>query len=71
MKLVLVDVIQITTQITDNKLNDSNFLKWCKIVCLYLWSIGKASHLTSEPPPTRDRWLQDDARFFLQIKELY
>ncbi|XP_071714909.1 uncharacterized protein [Rutidosis leptorrhynchoides] len=55
----LSEIIPIAARLTDNKLNGSNKLR----------SMGKASHLTSEPlnDDTRDLWLQNDARLFLQI----
>lgn len=47
---VVAGVIPITTRITESKLNDSNFFEWSKIIRVYLRNIGKASHLTSDPP---------------------
>lgn len=64
----MIDVIPIVTRITHNKLYDSNFFEWSKMVRVYLRSIGKASHLTSDPPDdVKEQWLQDDAKLFLQI----
>ncbi|XP_071739152.1 uncharacterized protein [Rutidosis leptorrhynchoides] len=65
----LSEAIPIAARLTDNKLNGSNFFEWSKTIRVYLRSMGKDSHLTSEPPKddTRDLWLQNDARLFLQI----
>ena len=64
------DVLPVVTRITDNKLDGSNFFEWSKTVRIYLRSIGKASHLEDDPPTdgTKDQWLQNDARLFLQIR---
>ncbi|KAJ0616520.1 hypothetical protein HanRHA438_Chr02g0089901 [Helianthus annuus] len=64
------DVLLVATRLTDNKLDDTNFFEWSKTVHIYLRSIGKASHLTFDPPTdeSKDQWLQNDARLFLQIR---
>ena len=64
------EVLPVAIRLTDNKLNGSNYFEWSKTVRLYLRSMGKASHLTSDPPTnnSRDQWLlQTDGRLFLQI----
>ncbi|XP_071738958.1 uncharacterized protein [Rutidosis leptorrhynchoides] len=65
----LSETIPVAARLTDNKLNGSNFFEWSKTIRVYLRSMGKDSHLTSEPPKddTRGLWLQNDARHFLQI----
>ena len=67
---VISDVIPIMTKITEYKLNSSNYLDWSKTVCIYLRSIGKDDHLTSDPPTddTRQMWLREDAHLFLQLR---
>ncbi|KAJ0885211.1 putative RNA-directed DNA polymerase [Helianthus annuus] len=64
------DVLPVATRLTDNKLDDTNFFEWSKTVRIYLRTIGKASHLTSDPPTdeSKDHWIQNDARLFLQIR---
>ena len=59
------------SKITKDKLIGLNYLDWSKIICLYLRSIRIASHLDEDHPPTDDskeQWLEDDARLFLQIR---
>ncbi|XP_071695894.1 uncharacterized protein [Rutidosis leptorrhynchoides] len=65
----LSETIPVAARLTDNKLNGSNFFEWSKTIRVYLRSMEKDSHLTSEPPKddTRGLWLQNDARLFLQI----
>ncbi|XP_071933223.1 uncharacterized protein [Coffea arabica] len=57
------------SKITDHKLNNSNYLDWSKTVRLYLRSIDKNNHLTDDPPKdgSRQTWLREDTRLFLQI----
>jgi len=67
---VTTDIIPTTTKITDQKLNWSNFRGWSKTIRVYLRSINKAYHLTDNPPDdnTKEAWLTDDARIFLQLR---
>ncbi|XP_058007912.1 uncharacterized protein LOC131182393 [Hevea brasiliensis] len=69
-KNVISDVIPVMTKITEHKLNGSNYLKWSKTVRVYLRSIDKDDHLTKDPPTddTRQTWLREDARLFLQLR---
>ncbi|XP_057992855.1 uncharacterized protein LOC131173954 [Hevea brasiliensis] len=71
-KNVISDVIQVMTKITEHKLNGSNYLEWSKTVMVYLRSIDKDDHLTKDPPTddTRQTWLREDARLFLQLQNL-
>ena len=48
----------------------SNYSDWIKTIRLYLRSIRMTSHLDKDPPTddSKDRWLEDDARLFLQIR---
>ncbi|KAJ9544458.1 hypothetical protein OSB04_024165 [Centaurea solstitialis] len=63
------ELLPVGIRLTDNKLNGSNFFEWSKTIRIYLRSMGKASHLKSEPPKGNDSdsWLQTDARLYLQI----
>ena len=63
------EVLPVDIRLTDNKLNGSNYFEWSETIHLYLRSMGKASHLPSNPhiDNTRDQWLQTDARLFLHI----
>ena len=47
-----------------------NYLDWSKTIRLYLRSIYMVSHLNKDPPTndSKERWLEDDARLFLQIR---
>ncbi|KAK9063841.1 hypothetical protein SSX86_017713 [Deinandra increscens subsp. villosa] len=64
------DVLSMAPRLTDNKLNGSNFFEWSKTIRIYLRSIGKDSHLESDPPTdtTKTLWMQTDAKLFLQIR---
>ena len=62
-------VVPMISKITKDKLTGPNYLDLSKTACLYLRSIRMASHLIEDPPidDSKDRWLEDDARLFLQI----
>ena len=57
------------SKITNDTLTGPNYLDWSKTIRLYLKSICMASHLNKDPPTddSKERWLEDDARLFLQI----
>ncbi|XP_074562865.1 uncharacterized protein LOC141819467 [Curcuma longa] len=67
---VMMDIVPVVSKITDYKLNGSNYLDWSKTVHLYLRSIDKDGHLTDDSPQdgSRQTWLREDARLFLQIR---
>ena len=58
------------SKITKEKLTGPNYLNWSKKICLYLRSIRMASHLNEDTPTddSQDRWLEDNVRLFLQIR---
>ena len=64
------EVVPMMSKITVNKLTGPNYLDWSKTVRLYLRSIRMANHLTEDPltGDSKDRWLENDARLFLQIR---
>ncbi|XP_007029051.2 PREDICTED: uncharacterized protein LOC18599148 [Theobroma cacao] len=68
--MVVADVIPVMTKITKHKLDGSNYLDWSKTVRLYFRSIDKDDHITNDPPTdnTRQTWMREDARLFLQIR---
>ena len=63
-------VVLMMSKITKDKLTSPNYSDWSKTICFYLRSIRMASHLDKDPPTddSKDRWLEDDARLFLQIR---
>ena len=65
-----LEVVSMMPKITEDKLTRTNYSDWSKTIRLYLRSICMASHLDKDPPPDdlKDRWLKDDVRFFLQIR---
>ncbi|XP_075074543.1 uncharacterized protein LOC142162130 [Nicotiana tabacum] len=67
-----VDVIPVMSKITENKFMGSNYMDWGKTIHLYLRSIDKENHLVDDPPKdeTKSVWLKEDAKLFLQIKNL-
>ena len=58
------------SKITEDKLTSPNYSDWSKTIRFYLRSIRIASHLDEDPPTdnSKDQWLEDDARLFLQIR---
>ena len=65
------EFVLIMSKITEDKLIGHNYSDWSKTICLYLRSIRSASHLDKDPPmdDSKERWLEDDARLFLQIRK--
>ena len=63
------EVVPMMSKITEDKLTGPNYLDWNKTMRLYLRSIHMANHLDKDPPTddSKERWLEDDARLFLQI----
>ena len=47
-KATIIDVIQMMTKIMEHKLNSSNYLEWSKMIRIYIRSIDKDDHLTSD-----------------------
>ena len=64
------EVVPMMSKITEEKLIGPNYSNWNKTIRLYLRSICMASHLNKDPPTddSKDRWLEDDAHLFLQIR---
>ena len=62
-------VVPMMSKITKDKLIVLNYSDWSKTICHYLGSIRLASHLNKDFPKddSKERWLEDDARLFLQI----
>ena len=58
------------SKITEDKLAGPNYSDSSKTIRLYLWSIRMASHFDKDPPTddSKERWLKDDDRLFLQIR---
>ena len=65
-----LEVVLMVSKITEDKLTDLNYSDWSKTIHLYLRIIRMASHLDKDPPTddSKEQWLDDDARFFLQIR---
>ena len=63
------EVVPMMSKITEDKLIGPNYSDWSKTIRLYLRSIHMARHLDKDPPmdDSKERWLEDDARLFLQI----
>ena len=62
-------VVLMMSKIMKDKLTGPNYLDWSKTIRLYLRSIRMVSHLDKDPPTddSKERWLENDARLFLQI----
>ena len=71
MKLVsTLEVVSMMSKITKDKLIGPNYLDWSKTICLYLRSIHMTNLLDKDPSTddSKEQWLEDDTRFFLQIR---
>ena len=64
------EVVLMMSKITEDKLIGPNYSDWSNSIRLYLKSICMANHLDKDPPTddSKERWLEDDARLFLQIR---
>ena len=64
------EVVPMMSKIITDKLTSPNYSDWSKTICLYLRSICMISHLDKDPPKddSKKRWLEDDVRLFLQIR---
>ncbi|KAK2993459.1 hypothetical protein RJ640_005153 [Escallonia rubra] len=69
-KVQVGEVVPVLSKIAENKLNGTNYLDWSKTVRIYMRSIDKDDHLSSDPPTddTKRLWLREDARLILQIR---
>ncbi|KAK2985083.1 hypothetical protein RJ640_022961 [Escallonia rubra] len=69
-KVQVGEVVPVLSKIAENKLNGTNYLDWSKTVRIYMRSIDKDEHLSSDPPTddTKRLWLREDARLCLQIR---
>ena len=61
-------VVLMMSKITEDKLIGPKYLDWSKTIRFYL--IHMASHLDEDPSTndSKERWLEDDDRLFLQIR---
>ena len=64
------EVVLMMSKITEDKLIGPNYSDWSNTIRLYLRSICMANHLDKDPSTDdlKERWLEDDARLFLQIR---
>ena len=64
------EVVPMMSKITEDELTSPNYLNWSKTIRLYLRCIRFASHLNKDPTTgdSKERWLEDDAHLFLQIR---
>ncbi|KAK2965746.1 hypothetical protein RJ640_003284 [Escallonia rubra] len=69
-KVQVGEMVPVLSKIAENKLNGTNYLDWSKTVRIYIRSIDKDDHLSSDPPTddTKRLWLREDARLILQIR---
>ncbi|KAK2974562.1 hypothetical protein RJ640_002471 [Escallonia rubra] len=69
-KVQVGEMVPVLSKIAENKLNGTNYLDWSKTVRIYMRSIDKDDHLSSDPPTddTKRLWLREDARLILQIR---
>ena len=66
---LVLEVVPMMSKIREHKLNGLNYLDWSKTICLYVRSIGMATHLTKDPPndDLKEQWMEEDARLYLYI----
>ena len=64
------EVVLMMSKITEDKITGSNNSDWSKTIRLFLRSIHTTNHLDKELPTddSKERWLEDDACLFLQIR---
>ncbi|KAK2977888.1 hypothetical protein RJ640_022679 [Escallonia rubra] len=69
-KVQVGEMVPVLSKIAENKLNGTNYLDWSKTVRIYMRSLDKDDHLSSDPPTddTKRLWLREDARLILQIR---
>ncbi|KAK2980964.1 hypothetical protein RJ640_018048 [Escallonia rubra] len=69
-KVQVGEMVPVLSKIAENKLNGTNYLDWSKTIRIYMRSIDKDDHLSSDPPTddTKRLWLREDARLILQIR---
>ncbi|KAK2972925.1 hypothetical protein RJ640_015640 [Escallonia rubra] len=69
-KVQVGEMVPVLSKIAENKLNGTNYLDWSKTVRIYMRSIDKDDHLSSDPPTDENKriWLREDARLILQIR---
>ena len=68
VKIVISNVIPMTTKIIEYKLNGRDYLDCSKIIGAYLHSIERDDHLTDESlsnAVTKKAWLRENAKIFL------
>ena len=65
-----LEVVPKMSKITEDKLTGLSYSDCSKTIRHYLRSICMVSHLDKDPSTddSKDRWLEDDARLFLQIR---
>lgn len=64
------EIVRPMSKIIEHKLNVSNYLEWSKTIRVCLRSVDKDNLLIQEPSSdeTKQSWLRDVARMFLQIR---
>ena len=68
--VLALEVVYVMSKITEDKLIGPNCLDWSKMVWLCLKSVHITSPLTKDPiiNDSKELWLEEDARLFLQIR---
>ena len=65
-----LEVVQMMSKITEDKLTGPNYLEWSKTIRIYVRSVCMGGHLTKDPPTddSKEKWMEEDARLFIQIR---
>ena len=65
-----LEVVPMMSKITEDKLTGPNYLEWSKTIRIYVRSVSMGGHLTKDLPAddSKEQWMEEDARLFIQIR---
>lgn len=66
-QMIVSNVIPLPSQITEHKLNGSNYYDYHRMIQFYLLSTYMDDHVTKEPPKNdkKKSWFRDDNQLYL------
>ena len=64
------EVVPMMSKITEDKLAGLSYLEWSKTIRLYVRSACMSGCLTKDLPAddSKEQWMEEDARLFIQIR---
>ena len=65
-----LEVVPMMSKITEDKLTGPNYLEWSKTIRIYVRSVSMGGHLTKDlsADDSKEQWMEEDARLFIQIR---